>query len=148
MIYVYFVDRDKIEEILVFLEGQLMMFEKNTKWEAEIEKIALERVCHTIIEAMMDVGNALIDGFIMRDPGSYDDIIAILEDEQVITPEISKQLKEIVSFRRNLVQDYINVEHEELLRSFLQGMPSLSQFAPKVRAYLVHALGPVTAFRN
>ena len=34
---------------------------------------------------MMDVGNLMIDGFIMRDPGSYEDIIDILIDEKVIT---------------------------------------------------------------
>ncbi|GAA3319942.1 hypothetical protein GCM10020331_028930 [Ectobacillus funiculus] len=35
----------------------------------------------------LDVGNAIIDGFIMRDPGSYEDIIDILVDEKGCTAE-------------------------------------------------------------
>ena len=35
------------------------------------------------MESMMDVGNLMIDGFIMRDPGSYEDIIDILVDEKL-----------------------------------------------------------------
>ena len=31
----------------------------------------------------------MIDGFIMRDPGSYEDIIDIMEDERVITTEMA-----------------------------------------------------------
>ena len=31
----------------------------------------------------------MIDGFIMRDPGGYEDIIDIMEDEKVITKEMS-----------------------------------------------------------
>ena len=38
-----------------------------------------------VIESIIDVGNTMIDGFIMRDPGGYEDIIDIMEDEKVIT---------------------------------------------------------------
>ena len=44
----------------------------------------------------------MIDGFIMRDPGSYEDIIDILDDEKVITTEMSEGFKKIVSLRKNL----------------------------------------------
>ena len=41
----------------------------------------------------------MIDGFIMRDPGSYDDIIDILEDEKVIQSEQAIPLKAFISLR-------------------------------------------------
>ena len=53
---------------------------------------------------MLDVGNSMIDGFIMRDPGSYDDIIDILEDEKVITTEMSESYKRVVPLRKNFQQ--------------------------------------------
>ena len=52
------------------------------------------------IEAILDVGNSMIDGFIMRDPGSYDDIIDIMEDEKVITEEMSTSIKRIIGFQK------------------------------------------------
>ena len=48
-------------------------------------QLALERMVQISIDSVLDVGNAMIDGFIMRDPGSYEDIIDILLDEKVIT---------------------------------------------------------------
>lgn len=144
----YFVDREKIDQILVYTEKQLALLEVTNSWQSPIEKAALERICHTIVEGIIDVGNSMIDGFIMRDPGSYEDIIDILDDEKVVTKEMSISLKEIVAYRKMLVQEYISVDHEKLLKTFLAELASLKQFAPKVREYLVNELGPVSAFRN
>ena len=58
----------------------------------------IERITHNTIESFMDVGNLIIDGFIMRDPGSYDDIIDILIDEKVIASEMEKPFKELFSY--------------------------------------------------
>ncbi len=81
----YFIDRQKINETLAHMESLLALFEGHQKWnESKIHALALERIAHTLVESIIDVGNSMIDGFIMRDPGSYDDIIDIMEDEKVI----------------------------------------------------------------
>ena len=82
----YFVDRIKIEQMLRFLESQLARLEEKQDWnQNEFTQLALERMIQISIDSVLDVGNAMIDGFIMRDPGSYEDIIDILLDEKVIT---------------------------------------------------------------
>lgn len=144
----YFVDREKIESTLVFLEQKFSLFEEIKEWNSPIEKSALERVSHIIIEAILDVGNAMIDGFIMRDPGSYEDIVDILDDEKVIDDELSKSCKEIIKYRKMLVQLYSEIDHEEINAVFSEHLPMLKQFSVKVRDYLLNELGPVTAFRN
>jgi uncharacterized protein YutE (UPF0331/DUF86 family) len=143
----YFVDRDKIQEVLKFLEKQIDLFERTEKWESDIELAALERISHTMIEAILDVGNDMIDGFIMRDPGSYEDIIDILTDEKVITKEMCDGLKKLIAYRKMLVQQYIAVVHEKLRDDFTEVLPVLKQFAPSVRTYLQNELGPVSAFK-
>lgn len=144
----YFVDREKISAILNFLEKQIALFEETKNWETPIEKSALERIPHTMIEAILDVGNDIIDGFIMRDPGSYEDIIDILLDEKVITDEISLGLKKIVIYRKILVQQYSEIDHAQLLQDVTENLPVIKQFAPSVRIYIQNELGPVSAFRN
>lgn len=144
----YFVDREKINAILNFLEKQIALFEETKNWETPIEKSALERIPHTMIEAILDVGNDIIDGFIMRDPGSYEDIIDILLDEKVITDEISLGLKKIVIYRKILVQQYSEINHAQLLLDVTENLPVIKQFAPSVRTYIQNELGPVSAFRN
>lgn len=145
---VYFVDREKIEKTLTYMEEQLLFFEGQNEWITVIEKIALERIAQTIIESILDIGNAMIDGFIMRDPGSYDDIIDILTDEKVVTEDMSESLKTVIGFRKMLVQQYIEVNHEQVQTMLKEESSALKQFAPKVRDYLTNELGPVSAFKK
>jgi uncharacterized protein YutE (UPF0331/DUF86 family) len=145
---VYFVDRHKIENTLEYLDNQLQLFQSIDEWKTPIELVALERITHIIIESILDVGNAMIDGFIMRDPGSYEDIVDILVDEKVVTDEMGISLKVIISFRKTLVQNYTEITHEEVIKAYKHHMSTLINFSPKVREYLKNELGPVSAFKN
>ncbi|MEH7251971.1 DUF86 domain-containing protein [Neobacillus niacini] len=142
----YFVDREKLEITLVFLEKQIQLFSSQELWSTPLEKAALERVTHLMIESLLDVGNAIIDGFIMRDPGSYDDIIDILIDEKVITAESGKSLKMLIQNRKVLVQLYTDIDHIELQKQFADNMNVLALFPKNVRDYIKNELGPVSAF--
>lgn len=99
----YFVDQQKIENTLQYLEEKLQLFQSVQEWKSPIELLALERIVHTAVESILDVGNAMIDGFIMRDPGSYEDIVDILMDEKVVSNDMGDSLKKIILFRKNLV---------------------------------------------
>jgi uncharacterized protein YutE (UPF0331/DUF86 family) len=142
----YFVDREKLETTLVFLEKQISLFSSQTGWSTPLEKAALERLTHLMIESFLDVGNAIIDGFIMRDPGSYDDIIDILMDEKVINAETGKNLKVLIQYRKVLVQLYTEIDHNELQKQFASNINTLALFPKNVRDYLANELGPVSAF--
>lgn len=147
-IEMYFVDREKLEEKLDFIKKQASLIQSQTSWETPIEKAALERLIHTIIEAITDTGTMMIDGFIMRDPGSYEDIIDILTDERVIPETLTPKLKNIISYRKSLVQHYEEVDHDKLLEGIHPYVEDLFTYCDCVRTYLTNELGPVTAFRN
>jgi uncharacterized protein YutE (UPF0331/DUF86 family) len=144
----YFVDREKIEQTLNYLDSHLTLLQSKTVWETPVELLALERVTHMVIESILDSGNAIIDGFIMRDPGSYEDIVDILMDEKVVTNEMGTGLKIIVALRKSLVQNYLEIQHDELVKILTQQMDTLKVFSSKVREYLKNELGHVTAFKN
>ncbi|HHY22058.1 MAG TPA: DUF86 domain-containing protein [Bacilli bacterium] len=142
----YFVDREKIEAILVYMERNVKLFTEQSDWTTPIEQLALERITHTIIESILDVGNSMIDGFIMRDPGSYEDIVEILEDESVVSVDDAKQLKAVIRLRKMLVQEYDAVVHGELQSIVNENISALQGFSAAIRHYLEHELGPVSAF--
>ncbi|KIL43689.1 DUF86 domain-containing protein [Jeotgalibacillus campisalis] len=144
----YFVDREKIEQTLVYLEEKTAFFNHQLSWETETEKLALERTVHMIIESILDVGNSMIDGFIMRDPGSYDDIIDILDDEKVVAKEMTPLLKNLIQVRKQLVQEYMKVDHGKVILSLEDSMPAVNHFPGSIRKYLETELGPVSAFKN
>ena len=144
----YFVDRQKIELILRYLERQLELFEAQKDWDGAFNELSLERIIQTSLDAMLDTGNAIIDGFIMRDPGSFEDIIDILLDEKVITEAMAGQFKKTLPLRKTIVQDFISVNHAELLSEFRDNIQAFKDFSPLVRKYLTDELGPVSAFKN
>ena len=143
----YFVDREKIEETLKFMEVQLEAFERQATWRTSLEQAALERIAHTLVESILDVGNAMIDGFIMRDPGSYEDIVDILTDEKVVTNEMATSLKVVVGLRKMLVQQYTAIDHLEVEQALTGNLELVKQFPEKIRTYLTNELGPVSAFK-
>lgn len=143
----YFVDRKSIAMTLKHMRELIVLIDGNKDWnENEITKLALERVGQNMIESVIDVGNSMIDGFIMRDPGGYDDIIDILTDEKVITPEMDAPLKAVIEMRKELVRHFFSVDHKRLESVLLENLPYLKQFPERVENYLINELGPVSAF--
>ncbi|MBB6453443.1 uncharacterized protein YutE (UPF0331/DUF86 family) [Salirhabdus euzebyi] len=143
----YFIDRNKLEQYLLYMDGILQQVQHH-QFETLIEKMGLERMAQVIVESMIDVGNMMIDGFIMRDPGSYEDIIDILVDEKVLPNEESNGYKEIFQLRKMLVQQYMDVNHDQLLETLKRNDSSLEMFSTRIRKYLKEELGPVSAFSN
>ena len=143
----YFIDRTKINETLAYMESLLALFEGHQKWnEDKIHSLALERIAHTIVESIIDVGNSMIDGFIMRDPGSYDDIIDIMEDEKVITTDMADPLKKIMGLRKMIVREFVEVDNAAIESVLIDTKEVIREFPVKVRYYLENELGPISAF--
>ncbi|HBI04606.1 MAG TPA: DUF86 domain-containing protein [Paenibacillaceae bacterium] len=137
----YNVNVARIEETLKYLEKLLQdmapIVEKlEGVPEDRVLLLALERMVHISLECLADVGNHMIDGFIMRDPGSYEDIVEILRDEKVIPDEISAPLKNLVNYRRNLITTYTDIQEEDIYQLSKNSLFALKQFPGYVRNYL------------
>ncbi|TRZ37138.1 DUF86 domain-containing protein [Niallia circulans] len=144
----YFVDRNKIGQQLEYLQQLVQLFKEREAFDSPLEKLGLERLAHMMIEAMLDVGNSMIDGFIMRDPGSYDDIMDILTDERVLTPADASAIKGLLALRKTLVHDYTSINHDQVKKAVAKELPAVTAFSESVKKYLIDELGPVTAFKN
>lgn len=135
----YFVDREELTLKLAYSNQLSQVLE-------ESEGYALERIAHMLIESVVDVGNMIIDGFIMRDPGSYKDVLDILEMEQVIPAQDAQMMRNTLYLRQWFVRDYINIDHNEVKRVFMENIASYKQFKANVDAFIENELGPVSAF--
>ncbi|TQR35623.1 DUF86 domain-containing protein [Brevibacillus brevis] len=138
----YDVNTKRIDQVLKHMSRMLDLLDKLSERGAkevladEVAVAAMERALHLSIEGIVDVGNALIDGFIMRDPGSYSDIVEILRDEQVITDEQALILTRVTDFRKHLVNDYTSVPVNEMYSLVEEAASTIRQFEPQVRAFL------------
>ncbi|MFE1627626.1 DUF86 domain-containing protein [Brevibacillus reuszeri] len=138
----YDVNTKRIDQVLAHMNRMLDLLEKLGERGAEavlsdeVAALAMERALHLSIEGIVDVGNALIDGFIMRDPGSYSDVVEIMRDEQVITDEQAVMLTRLTEFRKHLVNEYTSVPAAKMYALAIDATPALRQFDPRVRAFL------------
>jgi|SRR5690625_3975591 len=141
----YFVDRSKIEETLIYIE-EILQEVKGKSYTSFLDKLSLERAVHVLIESILDVGNMMIDGFIMRDPGSYEDIIDILIDEEVLPAEEEDAYKTFIRTRKKIVNEYTSLDHAILKQTLVDNHSILERFSNRIRIYLNNELGVANAF--
>ncbi len=122
---------DQLQSEIGALARQFQQGEYN-----QIQLMAAQRIMQIHFEVFTDVANLLIDGFVMRDPGGYEDMVDIMDDEKVITPKTSTTLRELINFYRQSVKEYLTFEFEDTKRIFLEVYPRLGEFAKEVWSYL------------
>src|SRR5690625_7903858 len=88
----------------------------------------------------------MIDGFIMRDPGSYHDIIDIMIDEKVLPAEEEMPYKNVINLREMLVQNYLEIDHEQLEDTLKENIEVIQKFSVHIDAYLNNELDVIIAF--
>lgn len=134
----YYVNHEQIAIRLATIPTLTAAMEQLSKqWEGStLQALAQERALHLAIEIVTDIGSYLIDGFIMRDASSYEDIIEITSGEGVFPESIVPELLELVRLRKPLVQDYYSWKSSEL-HPLLKKLPALLvEFKVAVEQYI------------
>lgn len=105
-----------------------------------LQMLAQERVLHLSVELVTDLGSLLIDGFLMRDASSYEDIVDIMHTERVFEDELYGPLQELVRLRKPLVQDYARIERGGL-HPLIERLPELlARFGESVKTFIAEEL--------
>jgi uncharacterized protein YutE (UPF0331/DUF86 family) len=141
----YFVDRDQIERRLAYIDSSLLkaigeLEQGRGTFPPFAARLGWERVLHLAIESITDIGSLMIDGFIMRDASSYEDIVVILQDEGVFDPSLGGKLYELVKLRRPLVQQYFELDEEQIAVWYPLIRDLLIGFKQSVEQYLQREL--------
>lgn len=137
----YFVDSKTLTLKLNYLEKLTEDFEteKNSPY-------ALERIAHMMIESVVDIGNLIIDAFILRDPGNYKDVVDIMELEKVFQPSTAEAIRTSIDYRKELIRNYENINHDQLRKAFKIANPFYKQAVEDTKHFLENENVPVTAF--
>lgn len=141
----YFVNREKINETLTHMETMLSGLDQ-LEGDAFTIELAKQRLAVHLMEGVIDVGNSMIDGFIMRDPGSYEDIVDILLDERVLDAETAEATKALVGLRAHYVREFVTADSARFDVWVDRDKSTFEAFPEQVRRYLEVELGPVSAF--
>ncbi len=110
----YYLNRDEFAEQITFLQSLhelLLSTVGSVHHSLQNERLtvagfAQERLFHLLMECVTDIGHMMIDAFMMRDAGSYEDIIVILHEENVIADECKNVLIQLVQLKSPLLKTY------------------------------------------
>ena len=126
---------------MTYLQGLTKDYDKNKD-----NRYAYERIAQMLIESSVDIGNMIIDGFILRDPGNYKDVIDILELENVISKETQTHINDTVDVRKQFAHNYTELDVKEIMPLFDKALPYYKQFIQEVAQFLESENVPITAF--
>ncbi|MFD1135547.1 DUF86 domain-containing protein [Paenibacillus urinalis] len=146
----YYVNTDQIElRLSAIPEITAGLRHAQENWDGGmILGFVQERSLHLALEIVTDVGSYLIDGFILRDASSYEDIIEIVHEAGAFDEESYKLFMELVPLRKPLVQDYYAWDRTSLHKVTRTLPDVLDRFADQIRLYLEKELGPFQPSRN
>src|SRR5690625_4603078 len=124
----YFIDKAQIDKIVVFIDQiRSNVAELQGRWADDDPLLALaeERIIHLAIEAVTDIGSLIIDGIMLREASSYEDIIEVLKGEDVFSQSVADVLIELVQLRKSLVQQYTDWDRSEMHHIVAKLSPAL-----------------------
>ncbi|NDI34142.1 DUF86 domain-containing protein [Chengkuizengella sediminis] len=140
----YYVNQDQINQRLEFMDWLVgtipESLENKLESESVIQFLAQERILHLALESVTDIGSYLIDGFLMRDASSYEDIIEILHGEKVFPSHLLEPLLNLVKMRKKLVQEYFHLDRNDVHPLLFELPNVLSEFSISILNYLKHEL--------
>lgn len=142
----YYVDDKEVMQRLDFFPVLLSGLEKAARKRKQLEEnqsdqqlliaLAEERLLHLAIEAVTDIGSFIIDGLMLREASSYEDIIVVLQGENVFPEETANVLIPLVKLRRSLVQEYFLLDRTVECNLLDQLPEALTAFKNGVQAFL------------
>ena len=98
-----------------------------------------------LIESSVDIGNMIIDGFILRDPGNYKDVIDILELENVISKETQTHINDTVDVRKQFAHNYTELNVKKSCLYLINHCHIIRNLSKRLQ-FLESENVPITAF--
>ena len=97
---------------------------------------AVERSLQLAIESCIDVGRRLIAVNGYRDPQNYQDVFAVLAEENIIPAKLLSTLQDMSRFRNLLVHDYARIDDAVVFDILSSHLADFEAFADAIRASL------------
>lgn len=92
---------------------------------------AAERCLQLAIESVLDMGSHLVAAKGLREPRDYEDVITVLAEERIISPELATRLQGVGKFRNVLVHEYVILDLDQVYQH-LSRVEDLEELAKRL----------------
>lgn len=95
-----------------------------------------ERLLEVMIQAMIDIGNHVIAGLLLKKPEDYRQIFDTLVQNRIIPEELLPKMRALVGLRNLLVHEYFEVDHSRLYDEAKAGLADFEEFCKAIVYFL------------
>lgn len=123
-----------IENRISAVKKYLKILERYKKYSAkEIEEDldirgAVERYLYLAIQATIDLAEAVISYKNLRKPSSMNETFHILNEEDIISPDLKTKMSKMVGFRNIIAHDYEDINYEIVFEILQKGLSDIKEF--------------------
>lgn len=123
-----------IENRISAVKKYLKILERYKKYSAkEIEEDldirgAVERYLYLAIQATIDLAEAVISYKNLRKPSSMSETFHILNEEDIISPDLKTKMSKMVGFRNIIAHDYEEINYEIVFEILQKGLSDIEEF--------------------
>lgn len=123
-----------IENRISAVKKYLKILERYKKYSAkEIEEDldirgAVERYLYLAIKATIDLAEAVISYKNLRKPSSMSETFHILNEEDIISPDLKTKMSKMVGFRNIIAHDYEKINYEIVFEILQKGLSDIEEF--------------------
>ncbi len=123
-----------IENRISAVKKYLKILERYKKYSAKkIEEDldirgAVERYLYLAIQATIDLAEAVISYKNLRKPSSMSETFHILNEEDIIFPDLKTKMSKMVGFRNIIAHDYEEINYEIVFEILQKGLSDIEEF--------------------
>jgi len=128
----------KIENKISVVKKYLKILEKYKKYrKQDIEENldirgAVERYLYLVVQATIDLAEAVISLKDFRKPTTFAESFVILEEEKIIDKKLAEQLVKMVGFRNILAYDYTEIDYEIVYEVLHKRLRDIEEFLKRI----------------
>jgi uncharacterized protein YutE (UPF0331/DUF86 family) len=100
---------DMIEDIVKLSDNELLKGKDHFKYTA------LEHILQLSIQIILDIGSHILAQDFHENPTTYNEVILLLGEQNIITNEFAKAHEDMAKFRNKLVHDYGNIDQTKVI---------------------------------
>lgn len=131
-----------IENKITAVEKYLKTVEGYKKYsQEEIEKSpdlkgAVERYLYLVVQACIDLSEAVVSFKNFRKPTTYRESFEILGEEGILTPDLVNEMTKMTGFRNIIAHDYEKVDYSKVQDILQNRLPDVEEFLSQIKKYL------------
>ncbi|MEE9523802.1 MAG: DUF86 domain-containing protein [Thermodesulfovibrionales bacterium] len=125
---------NKISSVRKYL-GILERYKKYSREEIDSSidlRGALERYLYLVIQATIDLAEAVISYKNIRKPSTLSESFVILEEAGIIPSKLMESMVRMTGFRNVVAHDYEELDYDVVLDILHSNLPEIEEFSKKV----------------